>query len=148
MSVLYKQQNVNIYNLNSRIGDDAAKNSTQSDFNSFIKTWINLVKSHINKLNKEEKAHITVDMEFTFIRRLFIDGIVSNDYLKELFMQNRISNMKELLDFSKVKYSKLAKLIMDKVDEQKLEELRDVPPVSSLTAEDKDYIKKAVSTDN
>ena len=132
--------------LNSRIGGDAAKASTQSDLNAFLKTTTNLVKSHISSLKKEERIQITVDMEFTFIRRLFIDGIVFNENLKELFIENKISNMQQLKDFSKVKYSKLAEMIMNKVNEQKEEERKDVPPIESLTLEDKEFIKNAVST--
>ena len=58
-----------------------------------------LVKSHINALKQEEKAYLTVDMEFIFIRRLFIDNVVQNDIIKELFISKVINNMDQVSNF-------------------------------------------------
>ena len=65
-------------------------NSKSTDLTAFLKTCKNLVKGHVNSLKAEERAYITVDMEFTFIRRLFVDQVVTNEILYDLFASKRI----------------------------------------------------------
>lgn len=58
-------------------------------------------------LSDEPQSNLnqSIDLNFFFIRSLLLDGIVTNPILFEAILQNKVSNMSELENFTRLQFS-------------------------------------------
>ena len=59
-----------------------------------------------------------IDVNFNFIRSLFLDRVLYNPILYSAFLENKIENMAQLESFNKVSYTDRFKQLLDKLQAQ------------------------------
>ena len=59
-----------------------------------------------------------IDVNYNFIRSLFLDRVLENPILYSAFLQNKITNMTQLEQFNRVGYSAKFEELLEKLQSQ------------------------------
>ena len=74
----------------------------------------NLVKAHLVTITKE-KYKVHCDLAFHFIRCLFLDNVLDNQIILNAIFSNKIQNVTDFENFTKINYTPRFQQIIDKI---------------------------------
>lgn len=61
---------------------------TGLNLEKLINIVVNLSKSHMNSIAKDQKAKVQIDLAFNFMRSLFLENVFKNNHVMQAIISN------------------------------------------------------------
>ena len=74
-----------------------------------------MTNQHTVHGNEVGLAYKPVDLNYNFIRSLILDNVLEHPILLQAFLENKITNMTQLEQFSRVTYTKRFQTLLEKL---------------------------------